>query len=88
MRKARIQFASANELERPAQIKGALEEHGFTIGVVNWFFRLSTEDTEDFFELIGDPVPGFEYKWVYDDSELYQQLKAETRRIHCTQTLD
>lgn len=85
--KTRVEFTSLNESERPTRIKGALEEHGFTVRNSGQNFALSTEDTEEFFNLIGDPLPGFEYKWVYDDWDTYQMLKEETRRIHCTQTL-
>lgn len=84
----RIQFTSLNESDRPGAIVGALEGHGFTVGHTDEDFRLSTEDTEDFFGLIGDSVPGFEYKWAYEDRERYNRLKTEMREEHCTQTLE
>jgi len=83
-----VQFDSTNESERPDAIIGALEEHGFTVGQSGSTFRVSTSDTEDFFELIGDPVPGFEYKWQYQDRERYKQLKEQHQVKHCTQTLE
>jgi len=79
-----VRFSSANESNRPAHIKGALEEHGFTVGVSGYKFRLSTEDTEDFFEFIGDPVPGFEYKWAYEDYDEYHRLKDQCKEEYCT----
>jgi len=83
-----IRFASLNESNRPDAIVSALEKHGFTVGHSGKVFRLSTSDTEDFFELIGDPVPGFKYKWAYQDRERYKRLKEQHREQHCTQTLE
>lgn len=85
----RVKFASHNESERPEAIINALEEHGFTVGHSNESFQLSTDNTEDFFDLIGhDPVAGFEYKWAWRDEDRYHRLKDWGRGVHHTQTLD
>jgi len=83
-----VVFSSQNESDRPGEIICALEKYGFTVGQSSENFRLSTSNTEDFFELIGDPVPGFEYKWAYQDRERYKRLKEQHREQHCTQTLE
>jgi len=88
-RNSYIQFSSQNESERPNAIVGALEDHGFTVGHSGDKFLLSTEDTEDFFDLIGhEPVLGFEYKWCWKDTERYDEMKELCERAHTTQTLE
>jgi hypothetical protein len=84
-----VRFDSQNESERPDTIVGALEEHGFTVGQSGKEFRLSVEDSEDFFDLIGhEPVLGFEYKWEYEDTECYDKMKKLCERAHTTQTIE
>lgn len=86
-RKTCVRFTSRNEQDRPESIVNSLESLDFTVNHSGKDFALSVEDTEDFFEYIGDPVPGFEYKWAYNDYEEYQRLKEQCREQHCTQTL-
>jgi len=82
----RVEFTSLNESDRPEAIRGVLEEYGWTVRQSGKSFRLSTEDTEDFFETIGEPVLGFEYKWCWQDRERYNKMKNACERAHHTQT--
>lgn len=63
-RKNHVQISTSNERDRPDTVEAVLHSAGFEIG---WWedhsFNLSSHDTEDFFEYIGEPLPGFEYKW-------------------------
>lgn len=82
-----VKFTSKNESGRPEAIIGSLEKHGFSASNSGEIFYLKTNDTKHFFDLIGDPVPGFEYKWAWRDRDRYKRLKEECREKHCTQTL-
>jgi len=81
-----VKFSSVNESDRPEAIRGVLEEYGWTMGQLDEYFRLSAENTEDFFETLGEPVLGFEYKWCWQDRERYNEMKDACERAHHTQT--
>lgn len=85
-----IKFTSLNESERPQAIESMLEGCGFTVqhGKSSKNFHIPHREIDDFFEYIGDPVPGFEYKWAYEDRDRYDRLKTQMREQHCTQTLE
>ncbi len=36
-------------------------------------------EPKNFFEYIGEPIPGFEYKWEYEDREKYSELLDSTK---------
>ncbi len=86
----RIQFASRNEASRPENIIQSFKDIGFDCSLhSDSLFSLPVSQTEDFFDYIGhDPVPGFEYKWAYEDKDRYERLKEQCREEHCTQTLE
>lgn len=85
----RVEFGSLNESNRPQAIISMLSDCGFTVYQSGIHFRLPVDETEDFFDYIGhDPVPGFEYKWAYEDRDRYERLKKQCREQHCTQTLE
>jgi len=62
--------------------RGLLEEHGFSPSISTTEYddymkktiRLSTDDSHEFLEWLGDPPSGFEYKWELDDRERYERL--------------
>jgi hypothetical protein len=39
----------------------------------NNIVRWSSSITRDLFKSLGDPIPGFEYKWLWDDYEQYRR---------------
>ncbi len=39
--------------------------------------RFGVEGTRSFLDWMGNPPPGFEYKWVLDSRERYDRLKAQ-----------
>jgi len=84
------EFGSANESDRPEVIENGFANIGIDIsnGDGGKHFRIYT-NTDKFFDYIGhDPVPGFEYKWEYEDREQYERLKEQCDRKHKTQTLE
>lgn len=88
---SRIRFTSLNESDRPQNIVRNFENIGFECHHVcgRDDFCISTPQTEDFFDYIGhDPVPGFEYKWAYQDKDRYKRLKEECKEKHKTQTFE
>lgn len=85
-----VRFASVNESERPQSIINMLEGCDFTVqhGKGSNEFYIPQREVDDFFEYIGDPVPGFAYKWAYEECDRYDRLKTQMREQHCTQTLE
>lgn len=45
--------------------------------VINESIRFSLDDTGKLIKAFGDPLPGFEYKWEYEDKEKYMKKKSE-----------
>jgi hypothetical protein len=85
-----IRFVSAKEGSRPENIIESFKKVGFDCNLYgDYTFALPVSQTEDFFDYIGhDPVPGFEYKWAWQDRDRYERLKKECREKHCTQTIE
>ena len=85
-----VEFNSRNESNRPEVIKNGFSELGINISNGNGqhVFQIYAE-RDEFFDYIGhNPVPGFEYKWEYQDREEYERLKEQCDRQHKTQTLE
>lgn len=59
-----VLISTKNEQDRRGVVETIIETSGFEVG---WWedsgFCISTDDTERFFNYIGDPLPGFEHKW-------------------------
>lgn len=59
-----IFISNRNEQDRRRIVEDILSTSGFEVG---WWedggFALATADTDRFFDYIGSPPPGFEYKW-------------------------
>lgn len=86
---SRIKITSVNEKDRPENIIKSFGDIGFDVTQSRKEFCLLTQDTEQFFDYIGhDPVPGFEYKWAWQDEDRYHRLKDAHDHVHCTQTLE
>lgn len=58
-------------------IVSAFEDVGFDVSVSGGSLALPTGQTEAFFDWIGSPPPGFEYKWARHDPDRYKRLKRE-----------
>jgi hypothetical protein len=87
-RRPQVWLAVENERDRPGVIEGLFDTTPISPSFRSGRVMLTSDETEDFFEYIGDPVPGFEYKWAYEDRDRYDRLKDECREKHCTQTLE
>ncbi len=66
-----------NEMRRPEYLRELFNEHGFDPSVGGGDIRFNGEDRDRFLKWIGDPVPGFEYKWERQSREHYDAKRAE-----------
>lgn len=71
-----VEFAAQNEMDRPEFLMGMFRDLGFDPIMDEHKLRLRCEDSKRLLEMMGDPVPGYEYKWSIDDIETYRSLKA------------
>lgn len=53
----------ANEIDRKEYLRNLFDDAGFSITFDDKSVVLSTDESRRFFDWIGDPLPGFEYKW-------------------------
>ena len=85
-----VRFTSENESDRPEVIENGFANIGIDISNGNGgndFYICA--DRDKFFDYIGhDPVPGFEYKWEYQDQDEYERLKEQCDRKQKTQTIE
>jgi hypothetical protein len=84
----RIEIKTRNENDRVKYLIGLFEAVGFSPVFRRNELRFSCDDTERLVSWMGDPPPGFEYKWELDSRERYRELKAEAYEEHATRTLD
>lgn len=68
-------ISCVNEQYRSGFIMDRFDEIGFNITYSSDSIRIKTGDTEDFFEYIGNPISGMEYKWSYYDEGMYDHMK-------------
>jgi len=89
-RNSKVQFCSVNESTRPQNIIQSFADCDFDCSLYgDNKFSLPVDQTEDFFDYIGhDSVPGFEYKWAWQDRDRYERLMKEGKGKHHTQTLE
>lgn len=66
-----------NELERKENIINSFENIGFSPKVSGPNLHFTKEESREFLEWLGQPLPGMEYKWEFDDSEEYFSLRNE-----------
>lgn len=57
-------LVASNEMHRPEYIEGLFEDAGFNPNMTNKNLIFNSDDTERLMSWMGDPIPGFEYKWA------------------------
>lgn len=72
-----ISIANINQIHRSDYFIELLKDIDFNISVTDKGIRFPKSQTDHFFEYVGDPVPGFKYKWATDDWNKYSRLKEE-----------
>jgi hypothetical protein len=84
----RVEIKSRNERTRADFLVNLFEEHGFSPQYRRHELRFTCDDTERLIEWMGDPVPGFEYKWELGSIERYHERKEQAYTEYTTQTFE
>jgi hypothetical protein len=77
---ARVAFACQNEQDRPTYIRDLFSQAGLEVKRNQHMYYLSVEESRQLLEWMGDPVPGYEYKWEIDSRENYESLFRRRHR--------
>jgi hypothetical protein len=74
---AHIQISASNERNNYDNINRMWNEVGFDVrlGESSSNFRFTVSESEDVLEWFGEPLPGFEHKWVIRDKNKYNSVK-------------
>lgn len=70
-----VTIGCRNELDRPDFIKSLFADIGFDARCSSDTIRILGLERDQFFEYIGEPIPGFEYKWSIYSKDMYDYLK-------------
>jgi len=76
-RTPRAAIRTRTESDRFKFLLDLFREHGFDPNFRRGTVRFSRDETPRFLNWMGNPPPGFEYKWVLDSRERYDRLKAQ-----------
>lgn len=74
----RCSIGVSNEEDRENYLKTLFDKIGFEIYLSSPSLFISSSQTEEFLEWMGEPLPGFEYKWEYGSKSQYVQKKKCT----------
>lgn len=80
----RAEIKARNENDRTEFLLDLFREHGFDPLYIRNEIRFTCDDTEDLIEWMGEPPPGFEYKWELDSRERYRELKRRAYEEYTT----
>lgn len=83
-----IRIGNVTQSHRVEYFEDLFSEIGMNPTITSSGIGFDLSDTERFFDYIGSPVPGFEYKWGADSYEDYHQLKDDVEEKYTTQTFD
>lgn len=73
--KCNVRIGCSNEMDRRDFIERILKEVGFNVSMHSHSANFSSLDTTRFFKYIGKSLPGFEYKWCYNNYKDYRRFK-------------
>lgn len=78
--KASLQIRCKNESSRIERLYKSFSNVGFEPTITNSRTRLafSVDDTDELLNWMGNPAPGFEYKWKNESYDQYKQSKQKT----------
>lgn len=76
-RSARSQLTSSTESQRLCELRSLLQSLDIECSVYSDRIMMKPSTTDRFLDYLGDPVPGFEYKWCNNDLGLYEQKRRK-----------
>jgi hypothetical protein len=59
----RVMFKATNEADRPEFLRSLFDAAGFDVGFSRYAVQVPYDETVRLIEWMGEPPPGFEYKW-------------------------
>lgn len=74
---ARIVFACQNEQDRADFIVELFSDSGFEIKQNRHMYYMSVDESKRFLDWMGEPIPGYEYKWEIESRQRYETLKED-----------
>jgi hypothetical protein len=80
----RLEIKARNENDRTEFLLDLFREHGFDPLYIRNEIRFTCDETEQLIEWMGEPPPGFEYKWELDSRERYRELKQRAYEDYTT----
>lgn len=75
----RAQICTTNEIDRPEFLLSLFRANGFSPLVLSDRLMFNREETTSFLRWIGEPVPGYEYKWMDEDHSAYDREFERSR---------
>lgn len=73
-------ITTTNEMKRREYLESLFEDNGFSPTMSGTTLLFTREDTERLLDWMGDPPPGFEYKWINKRYFAYHDAKPVSRR--------
>jgi hypothetical protein len=70
----RAQITSSNEPKQMKRLRDMLNNMGIDCSTYTDRIMIKPSSTNEFLDYIGEPVPGFEYKWEINNLERYEEL--------------
>lgn len=70
-----VWISADNESDRTGYITGLFDSKPISPTFSEGRLMLTSDETEWFFEYVGDSLPGFEYKFVTESKEMYRDMK-------------
>jgi hypothetical protein len=82
-----VWISAENERDRGSLIRSLFDSKPVTPKFHDGRLMFTSDETEWFFEYVGDPVPGFDYKFATGSRDMYRELKEAFYERHTTTNL-
>jgi hypothetical protein len=73
----RMRFAVRSQKDRGRYFERLFEEIGFNASMHNTQVAITTSQTQDLLDWMGEPIPGFEYKWCTTSRKKQKKMARE-----------
>lgn len=85
-KRPQVWISANNEADRPTYIRSLFDETPISPTFNEGRIMLTSDETEWFFDYVGKPPGGFDYKFVVECKREYHESKGEFYRTSTTQT--